>query len=258
MTSKKPDTVTPDRTILLSLAHPDDESFIAAGITAKYKAEGVRVILVTATLGQEGKVGKPPVCSREELPRVRKDELLAAAKLIGVEQVYELGYHDRKLEEAPHLEIRERLVSLIRGYRPQIVVSFDPNGTNLHPDHIAISRFTSDAISAAADGRWHANGAEPHQVQRLLWTTPVPFWELARMADMNSQPGVDFVIDVRPWLPVKIQALKTHKTQHLSIDRIFFNASDPMILLRYEILRQAWGPQLEHRPSENLMEGITG
>jgi LmbE family N-acetylglucosaminyl deacetylase len=240
----------------LSLAHPDDESFIAAGVASKYTAEGVCVVLVTATLGEEGKVGSPAVCTREDLPKVREVELMAAARLIGIEKVHQLGYHDRQLEKIPHLEIRERLVTLIRTYRPQIVISFDPNGTNLHPDHIAISRFTSDAIAAAADPRWFETSGESHLVQRLLWTTPVPFWELARSGKMTSQPGVDFVIDIQPWVLVKISALKTHKTQHRSIDRIFFSAGDPEPSLRYEVFRQAWGPALTHHPSDDLSDGI--
>jgi LmbE family N-acetylglucosaminyl deacetylase len=212
---------------------------------------------VTATLGEEGKTGNPPVCTREELAKVREAELLDAARLIGVEDVHRFGYHDRQLDKVPHLEIRERLVALIRRHRPQVIISFDPNGTNLHPDHIAISRFTSDAIAAAADSRWFANSGEPHQVQRLLWTTPVPFWELARVENMNSQPGVDFVIDIQSWVSVKIQALKTHRTQHLSIDRIFFTSPDPKLLLRFEVFRQAWGPRLDHRPSDDLLEKVS-
>ena len=55
-------------TILFSLAHPDDESFMVAGVACKYGARGVRLVLATATLGDAGKVGDPPVCSRKELP----------------------------------------------------------------------------------------------------------------------------------------------------------------------------------------------
>ena len=256
MSSKNVDPVTSDRTILLSLAHPDDESFIAAGVTAKYRTRGAHVILVTATLGEEGKTGNPPICAHHDLPKVREAELLTAAKIMGVKEVHLLGYHDRKLSEVPHMEIRERLIALIRSHRPEVVISFDPNGTNLHPDHIAISRFTSDAIAAAADSRWCTNSGEPHQVQRLLWTTPIPFWELARMENGYSQPGVDFAIDILPWVPLKIQALKSHRTQHLSIDRIFFSSSDPVPLLRFEVFRQAWGPRLDHRPTNDLLAGI--
>ena len=248
--------VSSDKTILLSFAHPDDESFIAAGVTRKYTSQGVRVLLVTATLGEEGKVGSPAVCTREDLPKVRETELLAAARLIGIEKVHQLGYHDRQLEKAPHLEIREKLVTLIRTYRPQIVISFDPNGTNLHPDHMAISRFTTDAVAAAADPRWFKTIGQPHLVQRLLWTTPVPFWELVRGGEMAFQAGVDFMIDIQPWVSIKINALKMHKTQHLSIDRIFFSAGDPEPSLRYEVFRQAWGPALAHLPSCDLFEGL--
>ena len=64
--------MTDGRTILCVFAHPDDESFMAAGVACKYAEEGARVALVTATLGEEGGAGDPPVCTKEELPAVRR------------------------------------------------------------------------------------------------------------------------------------------------------------------------------------------
>ena len=160
-------------TILFSLAHPDDESFMVAGVACKYGARGVRLVLATATLGDAGKVGDPPVCSREELPRMRESELRRAVDLLGIDSLHLLGYRDKKLSTADPGRIRGQLVRLLRRYRPAVVITFDPSGFNLHPDHIAISRFTSDAIAAAADPRWLPEAGEPHRVTRLLWTPPL-------------------------------------------------------------------------------------
>jgi LmbE family N-acetylglucosaminyl deacetylase len=243
------------RTILYSFAHPDDESFLVAGVSCRYGTDS-NLVLATATLGEEGKVGDPPICSYEDLPRVREAELRSALAILGIGQLHLLGYRDKALAAAPHREICEKLVRLIRSCRPAIVITFDPNGANLHDDHIAISRFTSDAVAAAADPRWSPAQGEAHQVQRLLWTPPLLAWEVGRCRDFLHEPGIDFLVDTRPWLQKKAAALKEHRTQHLSIDRVFFSKADAEQLLSFEAFRQGFGPPLRQRPSEDLFEGV--
>jgi N-acetylglucosamine malate deacetylase 2 len=244
------------RSILFSLAHPDDESFLVAGISCKYESQGVCLALVTGTLGEAGKTGDPPVCKVEDLPKIRESELSTAAGLLGISKTHLLGHHDRELGGVAPETIRHQLVQIIRLHKPQIVITFDPNGANLHPDHIAISRFTSDAISAAGDPRWFPDAGATHQVTRLLWPTPIVFWEALRQGKLNDQPGIDFVVDIRSWSQRKAQALRAHRSQHLSIDRVFFNSPDLELLLSAELFRQAWGPPLPYRPMTDLFEGI--
>ena len=83
------------RRLLLVFAHPDDESVFAAGLACKTAAEGGRVALCTATPGDQGKVGDPPVCPRERLGAVRQAELMAACTELGIGTVRVLGYPDR-------------------------------------------------------------------------------------------------------------------------------------------------------------------
>src|SRR5581483_801784 len=147
------------RNLLIIGAHPDDETFFAGGTIAKYAGEGTRVSIVCATRGERGATAN--LCSIEELPKFREKELRDAAGILGVEDIQLLPYEDQKLAEAPIEEIRRYLVEAIRKTRPQIVITFDPNGTNQHPDHVAISRFTLDAIAAAADRRWYPEIASP-------------------------------------------------------------------------------------------------
>jgi LmbE family N-acetylglucosaminyl deacetylase len=140
--------------LLFCFAHPDDESFSGAGTAMRYAAAGARIVLVTATLGQRGKLGDPPVCAPEDLEATRERELREAARIIGFDDLHLLGYRDKELADAPPDAMRQSLVSIIRGVRPSIVLTFDPNGFNVHPDHVAISRFTTEAVAAAADPRW--------------------------------------------------------------------------------------------------------
>ncbi len=245
-----------DRTILLSFAHPDDETFLAAGLACKYGAEGARVVLSTATLGEAGKAGDPPVCSPEELPAVRKAELLAAAAIIGIRDVRLLGHRDRELPAVEPDTIRRQLVGLIREWRPQVVITFDPNGTNFHPDHIAISRFTVDAIAVAADPRWFPEAGTAHVVRRLVWSPQRRPWQMSRLGNLPAQAGADIVLDVAQYADRKADALRAHRTQAASVNRNFFSQPDWRQLLSTEVFRQAFGPPLPTRPIFDLFDGI--
>ena len=241
-------------TLLFSFAHPDDESFSGAGTAMKYAGAGARIVLATATLGERGKCGDPPICSPEELPRVRERELRAAAAVIGFHELHLLGYRDRELSDAPVDEIRRKLVTLIRRVRPAVVFTFDPNGFNVHPDHVAISRFTSDAIAAAADARWFPESGPPHAVQRLLWTPLLPPWEVAERGSTDF-PSADFVIDVSDYRDRRVDALRAHGTQHLSIDKYFMTRPDLTQVLATEIWRQGFGPPL-NGPSTDVLANL--
>ena len=158
---------------------------------------------------------------------MRESELRRAVDLLGIDSLHLLGYRDKKLSAADPGRIRGQLVGLLRRYRPAAVITFDPSGFNLHPDHIAISRFTSDAIAAAADPRWLPEAGEPHRVTRLLWTPPLRPEEIGAGPPLGNRPGVDFLVDVQAWSGRKAEALRAHRTQHLSINRIWFDRPDP-------------------------------
>lgn len=244
------------RTLLLIFAHPDDETLLTGGTACKHASEGGRVVLATATRGESGKPGDPPLCTPDELPVVREGELRRAAELLGIAELHLLGYRDRDLASAPPDRIREQLVSLIRACRPQVVVSFDPNGGNLHPDHVAISRFAIDAVTAAADRRWCPSSGPAHAVDRLVWVPGRRPWLLARDGDPDSSPGLDFAIDVRAWIGRKAAALRAHATQHQSVERHFLAQPDCDRLLGTEVFRQALGPALVRRPLTDLFDGL--
>jgi LmbE family N-acetylglucosaminyl deacetylase len=242
--------------ILFSFAHPDDESFAAAGTAMKYAAAGVRTVLVTATRGERGKTGNPPVCTVAELGACRERELREAARIIGLDRLHLLDYRDKELADAKPDEIRRSLVSIIRLEQPTVVGTFDPNGFNLHPDHMAISRFTMDAVAAAADPRWHPEHGGAHDVARVVWTPPIGAWEAGTIDRLEERAGADFVIESSAWRDRKEAALHAHRSQHLSIDRLFFNQPNLDRVLGVEVWRQAWGPPLPRRPSTDLFEGL--
>src|SRR5690242_210360 len=138
--------------LLFVLAHPDDET-LSGGTIARYSSAGVPVGLVCATRGERGSTAD--LCTIDELPARREAELRECARILGIEEVEMLPYEDQKLWSAPIDDIRAALVAVIRRRRPEVVITFDPNGGNQHTDHMSISRFAADAVAAATDPRWY-------------------------------------------------------------------------------------------------------
>ncbi len=158
--------------LLAVLAHPDDETLGTGGTLARYASEGVDVHLVTATRGDRGRYhgekDGPNHPGPEALARLREQELRAAIEVLGVRSLEILGYGDGVLDEAPAAEAIARIAATIRRVRPQVVITFGPEGAYGHPDHIAICQFTTAAIVAAADPA-HAGPDAPFAVSKLYY-----------------------------------------------------------------------------------------
>ena len=225
-------------TAVFIYAHPDDETFGAAGTICLLRSKGWRVVLACATLGEQGKCGEPALCSREELGAVRERELRDAARVLDISAIHLLDYQDKALADVPRDEIRRKLVAILRAEAPERVFTFDPNGFNAHPDHVAISRFASDAVAAAADARWYPELSPAHVVPELFWTTLLEPWE--EHADLENSASADVVLDVSAWAVKKEAALRAHRTQHLSIDLYFLTKPNLQKLLSIETWRRAW------------------
>ncbi|AKZ57953.1 1D-myo-inositol 2-acetamido-2-deoxy-alpha-D-glucopyranoside deacetylase [Streptomyces ambofaciens ATCC 23877] len=160
-------TEQPARRLLLVHAHPDDES-INNGVTmARYAAEGAHVTLVTCTLGERGEVIPPELAhlTGAALGGHRRDELAAAMRELGVDDVRLLGgpgrFADSGMTGLPDNEdpgclwqadvdrAAELLVEVIREVRPQVLVTYDPDGGYGHPDHIQAHRIAMRAVELA-------------------------------------------------------------------------------------------------------------
>ncbi len=234
------------RTMLLVTAHPDDESFGPGGTIARYAASGVRVVLVCATRGEAGKAGDPPVCSRAELPRVREEELRRAAAVLRIAEVRLLGYGDGMVDRVPAEEAVAAIAGHISAVAPQVVVTFPPGGISGHRDHRAISRYTREAFDLVR--RSAPRGARPAKL--YYWTLPAERIRAITGAGPEDPADARHTarIDVSSYLELKIRAIRCHRTQHLSMDRVF-RGFPPEVreALRYEYFYRAY-PEI--RPGE--------
>lgn len=172
-------------------------------------------------------------------------------RVLGVTNVHFLSYEDQKLAAAPPDEIRRHLVELIRQIRPQVVITFDPEGANHHTDHMAISRFCSDAVPAAADQRFYPECGPAHQVERLLWH-PTILFRLPENVDFKLEPGIDFLLDVSRWTGQKADAIRAHRTQLPGLGKLFFENPNGRRTFSKEAFRVASGPRPQAVPADDL------
>ena len=159
------------RKLLAVFPHPDDETLGLGSTLARYSIEGVQTHLVCATRGEKGWWdSEGPNPGLEGVARIREAELRCASEHLGLHDVSFLDYIDGDVDQANPEEIIGKIVTHIRRIRPQVVVTFAPDGAYGHPDHIALSQFTNAALVCAADRNFvDANIQLPHRVLKFYY-----------------------------------------------------------------------------------------
>jgi LmbE family N-acetylglucosaminyl deacetylase len=136
---------------------------------ARYSAEGVETNLVCATRGERGWFdSQGPDPGFEGVGRIREAELNCAAEHLGLHEVCFLDYIDGDVDQAEPGGIFAKIATHVRRIRPQVVVTFSPDGAYGHPDHIALSQFTNAALVCAADTDFQ-DGQSPHRVSKFYY-----------------------------------------------------------------------------------------
>jgi N-acetyl-1-D-myo-inositol-2-amino-2-deoxy-alpha-D-glucopyranoside deacetylase len=265
-----------ERSILFVHAHPDDEC-IPTGITiAKYAGEGARVTVVTCTRGEVGEIVVDDLKylfdeGEEALGAHRVTEMNAAVAALGITDHHWLGgvgrWRDsgmigtpenddpRAFWQADLDEATAALTAIVRGARPQVVVTYDENGGYGHPDHIQAHRVTLAAVEAAADPDRYPDAGAPWRVAKLYYTA-LPKSVLARGFEYFKASGDDFfaglesaddipfgtpdelvtsVVSAPEHLARKDAAMRAHRSQ-IDPNGLFF-------ALPPEIHAEAWGTE---------------
>ncbi len=214
------------KSILLVYAHPDDESFSAGGTIAKYAAQGVEIRLLCATRGEAGKTAG--VCEADQLGQIREAETREAAKVLGIREVHFLDYRDKELSKADPLEAALKIARVVREFRPEVVITFGPDGSSGHQDHIAIHHYTVSGLKLAARPDLPELPGEPFRVPRVYYPAfPSRIKKALGHADSNrSEP--DTVIDTAAFATSKTAALKCHRTQGGSFNKFLAMGEEKM------------------------------
>ncbi|QGZ50817.1 N-acetyl-1-D-myo-inositol-2-amino-2-deoxy-alpha-D-glucopyranoside deacetylase [Streptomyces sp. QHH-9511] len=294
-------TDLPARRLLLVHAHPDDESINNGATMARYAAEGALVTLVTCTLGEEGEVIPPGLAhlapDREDrLGDHRVGELAAAMKELGVTDHRFLGgpgrFRDSGMMGAEQ-NGREGafwntdvdtaapyLVEVIRETRPQVLITYDPDGGYGHPDHIQAHRVATRAAELAADAAYRSDLGPAHTIGKIYWNRiprPVAEAAFARLraegtrfpgvAETGDLPGVvdESLITTEidggaVWAARKTAAMRAHATQ-IAVDGPFFALSNdlgqPIFTTEYyQLVRGTPGAPAGAREND-LFAGVT-
>jgi len=192
--------MTTEAQVLVVTPHPDDAEFGVAGTVVRWTREGKNVVYVVSTNGDKGT--SDINMKSEVLAKIREQEQLAAAKLLGVSEVVFLGHHDQELEDTP--EFRKEIVRQIRRFRPHTIVTADLYRRYIwHRDHRITARVTLDAIFPYARDLLAypdliKEGLQPHKVKEiLLWGSEEP----------------NYFSDITDTFDIKMAALRCHKSQ---------------------------------------------
>ncbi|MBW2145953.1 MAG: PIG-L family deacetylase [Deltaproteobacteria bacterium] len=220
--------------LLALFAHPDDEGIIG-GTLAFSAAEGHPVTLICLTRGQAGKSSYPAITTPEALAHLRKKELQEACRILGVSDLRHWDYMDGRLDRADANEVVGRIVEVMREVRPEVVITFGPEGIYGHPDHLAAHRLVREAYYAAGDPRRYPQhldaGHYAHQVRKLYYVAfPKSFFEgpnprrRSRTMEINGvtyyfhaidDEEISTVVDVSAFTERKIDAYCAHQSQAL-------------------------------------------
>jgi mycothiol S-conjugate amidase len=266
-------------------AHPDDEASKGAATVARLVAEGVEVLVVTCTGGERGSILNPAMDRPEivaNLAEVRKQEMAAAIKILGVQHAW-LGFVDSGFPEGDPLpplpegcfglepleSAAAPLVRLVREFRPHVMTTYDENGGYPHPDHVMCHNVSVEAFEAAADPERYPELGAPWQTLKLYYHMAIhrtrflalheamleaglesPFGQ--RLEDWkdrpDSAPRVTTRIECAEYFPVRDRALIAHATQ---VDPKGFWFGCPI-----EIQQRVW-PTEDYELARSLVDTTT-
>lgn len=210
------------RTILVALAHPDDESLACGGTLAWAADAGARVVLLCASRGGLGSSSDPGLRSGDALAAERAREIGEAARVLGIEEVILLDHEDGYLRwNAPGLDAD--LVATLDRFDPDAVVTFDADGLYWHGDHIGMHERTTKAVAgrgADAPPLYYVTlppggmrGIVDAAARRGGERADRTYWGIDPDAFGTEAEAPTFTLDVRPWADRKLSAIRAHRTQ---------------------------------------------
>jgi LmbE family N-acetylglucosaminyl deacetylase len=235
-------------TLVAIFAHPDDEAFGTGGTLSKYAHEGVDVHLVIATLGEAGRVADPGISLTQPIDVIREQELRCACASYGVKNLHLLGYMDGQTTIAPQSAAVYKIVRLLRQLKPQVVVSFGPEGVYGHYDHLAVHRWATAAVQLAGEvERWP--GAGPAYQVAKFYHRAMPQEQVAQAQKITGRSavlmdGIPFpfvgyplekittIINVSDYTQNKLKGIRCHVSQ--------IDPASPFLQESFELADNPW------------------
>jgi len=196
--------------LMCVVAHPDDECFAFGGALALAADHGIETYVLCLTDGQAGSY-RGDADSGEALGRMRREELAASCKVLGVNQHELLDYHDARLEFVSFSEAAGRLVERMRRFKPDVVITFGGDGgLNTHPDHMVVSALATSAFHWSGQTKRYPEIGAVHQARRLYYVS-TNFFLPGRVAPKPIPWTVK--LDIRRVQKRKAEAFRQHTSQ---------------------------------------------
>ena len=264
-------------TLLLVHAQPDDEAITTGGVMMKARADGHRVVLVTATRGEVGEIhNMDEKATRPHLGEVRTKELEMAARILGVNRSVFLGYRDsgmvgtadnknpKSFHHAPLDEAAGRLEAILREEKPEVVLTYAEDGIYGHPDHVKAHQVTTAALDLLEKEGWRPRKLYYAAVPRSLmqaFMEQMP--DEARQQGLGMQiPGtpdelITTKVDVSEFVDRKLEAFAAHVSQN-DPNSWFANMADQIYRLAFgtEYYQLARGKAGSELPESDLFAGV--
>lgn len=217
----------PARVIAFVAAHPDDDVMGAAGLMAHHREDGdLRFVLIHATDGEAGEIAADSGATRETLGAVRRREDDAGWRVVGrMPDRHEwFGLPDGGLEDLPPGVLERRIATVFAVERPDVVMTFGPDGITGHPDHIAVGAAATAAFLRFADDggvgfRRLFYGAYPQSALDRVNTRTVALggqaYDPTRVFHPRGVPdeAIACTVDLRAHVPVVVAAFREHRSQ---------------------------------------------
>ncbi len=190
----------PPPVLLAVFAHPDDEAFRCGGTLALLSRRGVRVWVLCATRGEAG----VPCLARQQAGQVRERELCCSCRALGIEPPRFLDLQDGTLAQVNEEQAIAQVMRIVRELRPQILLTWPPDGVSGHPDHVAVSRWTGEVFQRTVS---------PVALYHLV--VPRSLAEAMEMGHLHTVPdeAVTLAVDVSAVWAAKMAAIRCHRTQ---------------------------------------------
>ena len=258
------------RTLAICVAHPDDESYSTYGTVALHRHDPrFRLVVLHATDGEGGQVAAGVPLSPDGLGAQRRREDDAAWRAVGREPARHdwLGYRDGHLAEVPHDQLVRQVAAFLDEERPDVVVTFGPDGITGHPDHVAIGAATDEAFHRVRGGAGgglkrllHCAIRESLFERHQQWRTRHgrDRWDPTALYHLRGTPdaliGVD--VDTRSVAPLIVAGLKEHATQRAVIFDPTGSEADWERYAKREFHVRAWPPRTDAVVFADVFEGL--
>jgi LmbE family N-acetylglucosaminyl deacetylase len=231
-------------TVLGVWAHPDDEAYLSAALMALARHAGQRVVVVTATAGERGTddpVRWPPA----RLARLRRREMAASLAAVGVHEHHWLGYADGECADVPEAVAVAAIARIVDDVQPDTIVTFGPDGMTGHPDHCAVSAWTTAV--------W-----QHHRPEARLWYATLLDSFHEEWGRLNDSVGV-FGDQIPPSTPADEAAFAIHcdgwllERKHAALRGHASQVRSLVELVGEDVYRRWWSSEAFAEPDRALI-----